>query len=143
MAPILRLVSVEIEDGTYLDPSNDADLALDVGETVEILVELANEGADLDVFSATLVSDDANITVVTPTVTFPAMEHGRTVKNLEKSFGLAVSDSAPQSVSNLRLRIPGLPDIPFSAIVEDEAPIDRDIASDLILPPTPHGSSPV
>ncbi len=135
LEPEIRIASVEIHDGTGLNPSNDADFALDGGETAELIVELENTGADLAAFTASLSTSDPNITLVTDMVDFPAMPNGEKTKNLATPFTLTVASNAPQSNATQTLGIPTLPNVDFDLVIEDEAPVPNNITADLTLTP--------
>jgi subtilisin family serine protease len=136
LKPILKVAGVTIRDGTPLNASNDADSALDGGEAAEIVVELENEGADLDAFTASLSTSAGDVTIATPTAQLPALVNGKKAKNLAQPFGVHVAPHAPQSEATFTLHIPGAEDVPFTLPIENEAPVPQNIDSDLTLGPT-------
>ena len=136
LEPILTVSEISIDDNTDVLPSNDADSALDGGETAEVVVKIRNDGGDrLEDFTAQLVSNDPDITVVTGTAEFSALAHGESAGNAGAPFAVEVADGALQNNTSLHLSVSGFPDLPFQVVVENEAAVPQSSTTFLDLTP--------
>ncbi|MCX7011533.1 MAG: S8 family serine peptidase [Candidatus Sumerlaeota bacterium] len=130
MAPELSVKSVTVDDNASYSASNDADGALDKGETAKIVVELQSKLGDGVNVSAALSTSDPDIVppISDPTASYGSIPAGASEDNSADPFAnIVVSASAAAHDAPFNLHVTGdhglSATLPFALGLEDEVQI--------------------